>query len=308
MAGSLLSPAAALFQGAAQTESGISERAMQERIAADARRSKTVDEVINSAMQIHGANQRQQISEQGASERQQAEIESQFLTMTPTLKKGAAEVTGDPSWNEIPDGYKMRADVYSGLLSSGTAMYKMNQPQTLEVQEGDQVFTAEYDPKTRQLRKLTKGGEKFSPDQKDTSKTGGVLNPFTLQNIVRQDEKTLLTLLDGKGRKGIPSEGIIPGYSDKEKAKLATLRSLATRLRSNYTNLQKVEANRGLQPTEIDPEVLNTIDQLLAVEKPKPTGAAATKIILIGTDGKKYSIENTPEKVKKALENGFRRP
>lgn len=318
--GQLMGSAVSAFNSAGAIEEGISERAMKERVAADDRRSKQSTELLSTGIQQYGANKRQQVSEEGANQRQQTELDAQFITLTPQMKKGAAEVTEDPSWNDIPDGYKMRADVYSSLLSVGTEMKRINKPQTLEIQEGDQVYTAEYDPKTRQLRKLTSGGNRFSPDSRDGKKGGAQLNPFTLQNIVRQDEKTLLAQLGGKGKKGIPSAGGVDKLLSKisggriqelnteEKAKLATLRALAQRMKNNYQNLADLEVERGLQPTVLDPEVSAVIDQLVGSgreqeQTPKPEGASGTKVQMKGPDGKTYMIPSA--NVQKAMERGF---
>lgn len=316
--GQLLGSATSAFNSAAATQEGISERAMKERVAADDRRSKQNTELLSTGIQQYGANKRQQVSEEGANQRQQKELDAQFITLTPQMKKGAAEVTEDPSWNDIPDGFKMRADVYSSLLSVGTEMKRVNKPQLLEIQEGDQVYTAEYDPKTRTLTKKTTGGNRFSPDSRDGKKGGAQLNPFTLQNIVRADENTLLTQLGGKGKKGIPkaggidkllskvSGGRIEELNTEEKAKLATLRALAQRMKNNYQNLADLEVERGLQPTVLDPEVSAVIDQLVGngrEAEPKPEGASGTKVKMTGPDGKTYMIPSA--NVSKALERGF---
>ena len=320
--GQLLGAATSAFNSAADTQSGISDRAMKERVAADDRRSKQSTELLTTGINNYSAGKRQQAQQESAERMNQADIEAQFITLTPQLKKGAADVTGDSSWNEIPDGYKMRADVYSSLLSVGTKMADIQKPQLLEIQEGDQVYTAEYDPVTRKLTKKTAGGNRFSPDQRDGKRgSGAQLNPFTLQNIVRQDEKTFLSQLGGKGKKGIPSAsgmdkllsrvsgGMIDELNDDEKAKSATLRSIAQRMKTNYQNLADLETERGLNPTQIDPDVMNAIDTLLGtggtqtVEKPQ--GASGTKVRMIGPDGKPYMIPS--QNVSKALERGFRK-
>lgn len=315
--GQLLGAATSAFDSAARTEEGISDRAMKERVAADDRRSKQTTDLLTTGINNYSAGKRQQAQQESAERMNQADIEAQFITLTPQLKKGAAEVTGDKSWDEIPDGYKMRADVYSSLLSVGTRMADINKPQLLEIQEGDQVYTAEYDPVTRKLTKKTAGGNRFSPEQRDGKKSGGAqLNPFTLQNIVRQDEKTFLAQLGGKGKKGIPAQGDFGKFMSKitegrmgelsteEKAKLATLRALAQRMKNNYQNLADLETERGLQPTVLDPEVSQVIDQLLGngVET-KEEGASGTKVKMKGPDGKEYMIPSA--NVSKALERGF---
>lgn len=308
--GQLMGSASAAFKGAADTEQGISDAAYKERVADSDRASKERTEFGTTAIQQYSANQRMKASEEGANQRQAQEIESQFITLTPTLKKGAASVTGDNSWHDIPDGYKMRADVYSSLLAAGSQMAKLHEPKTFEIEEGDQVYTAEYDPKTRKLRKLTSGGDKFSPDQKNGGKGGSQLNPFTLQNIVRGDEKTLLAQLGGKGKKGIPqaggmdkflsaiSGGRIAELSQEEQTKLATLKSLAQRMKNNYTNLANLETQRGLQPTQIDPEVMNTVDALLKEPVKKAHG---TTVRIRSKAGKEFDIPeaNLAEAIKR---------
>ena len=320
--GQLLGASTQAFSSAGAIQEGISERAMKERVAADDRASKQNTEMLTTGIQQYGANKRQQVSEEGADRRQQTELDAQFITLTPQMKKGAAEVTDDPSWNDIPDGFKMRADVYSGLLATGTTMKNINKPQLLEIQEGDQVFTAEYDPVTRKLTKKTAGGNKFSPDSRDGKRSGAQLNPFTLQNIVRADEKTLLAQLGGKGKKGIPSastkDKLVGGamgllgknydaLNTEERAKLTTLRALAQRMRNNYQNLADLEVERGLSPTVLDPEVMNVIDQLVGTgsEQPAPPPASGAKVRMIGPDKKPYMIPS--QNVQKALERGFRK-
>lgn len=309
---SLLTSAPALFQGAAQTQEGISERAYKTREGELNRRSATSDRMLSTGIETIAAGQRQRsgdaaamerqkVSEAGANQRQQEQIEAQFLTLTPQLKKGAAKVTGDNSWNEIPDNFKMRADVYSGLVASGVTNSNAYKPQTLEIKENDQVYTAEYDPKNKTLRKLTTGSADSDLEKARKPGGGAALNPFTLQNIIRNDEKTLLEQLGGKGKKGIPSKGMF-GYSDKEKAKLETLRSLATRTVKNYQNLRQLEIDRGLQPTDPDPEMMSALKAII-----NPGGASGSKVRLIGVDGKGYMFDSN--KVDKAVESGqYRRP
>ena len=320
--GQLLGASTQAFSSAGAIQEGISERAMKERVAADDRSSKQNTELLTTGINNYSAGKRQQSQQETAKEMQQTELDAQFVTLTPQMKRGAAEVTEDPSWNDIPDGYKMRLDVYSGLLATGTQMKNINKPQTFEIQEGDQVFTAEYDPKTRQLRKLTKGGNKFSPDSRDGKRSGAQLNPFTLQNIVIADENTLRAQLGGKGKKGIPSastkDKLVGGamsllgkdyesLNTEEKAKIATLRALAQRMKNNYANLADLEVERGLSPTMLDPEVSAVIDQLVGTgtEQPAPQPASGTKVRMIGPDGNPYMIPS--QNVQKALERGFRK-
>jgi len=275
----LLGPAAGLFKGAADTQAQITADQTTRLEGAANRSANLTREVVGSGIQQIGAMEREKasnaaamerekVSQAGASERQQADIEAQFITLTPTLKKGAAQVTGDKSWNEIPDGYKMRADVYSGLLSTGSKMYENNQPKTLTIQEGDQVYTAEYDPVTRKLRKLTEGGEKFNP-KTGTGAGGKNLNPITLQTRIAQDEKTLLTAMGAKGDKGIPGQGLFGDtfIGDKGKAKLASYRTIAQRLKDNYVNLEKLSDEKGLQFTPPSEETLTAINGILGQDE-----------------------------------------
>lgn len=325
--GQLLGAATSAFNSAAQTQEGISDRAMKERVATDDRRSKQATDLLTTGINNYSAGRRQQAQQDVAKEMQQTELDAQFITLTPQMKKGAAEVTEDPSWNDIPDGFKMRADVYSSLLSVGTEMKRVNKPQLLEIQEGDQVYTAEYDPKTRKLTKKTVGGNRFSPDTRDGKKGGTQLNPFTLQNIVRQDEKTLLAQLGGKGKKGIPSasikDNVVGGVKKffggnyealnaEEKAKIGTLRGLAQRLKNNYQNLADLEESRGLSPTQMDPSTMEAIDALLGTgaEQPTPEGAPGTKIRVQapnpGPDGKPVFGYIAQEKLTEKLKAGYK--
>lgn len=317
---SLYGEASSLLQGATRTRQGDDELALRRQQLREERDVQTAQAISGGLTK--GAEQflenkrtaatnaatleRERIQQAGATQREQAQIEAQFVTITPQLAKGAIGITGDNGWNDLI-GQKMRVDVYSGLLSSAARMAEANQPKTFKAREGDQEFEFEYDPRTRTAKRLTAGGEAFSPDQKDGSKvTGTKLNPFTLQNIVKADEKTLLTQLGGKGAKGIPEAGLfdklvgkIGGQelSEKEQAKLATLRSLATRLKNNYVNLANLETERGLNPTQVDPQVMEVIDKLLEEKTPPPTTVRVkTK------SGKIFDIP--ADKVEEALKRG----
>lgn len=307
----LYNEAGSLLQGAVKARQADDELALERSKLMDARDTRMINAIsggFTEGAKQYGENKRnaatnaaalekEKMQQAGETQRTQSQVDAQFITITPQLAKGAIGATGDNGFNDLI-GQKMRADVWSGLLTASINTSKLNQPQTLDIQEGDQVYTAEYDPKTRQLRKLTEGGNKFSPDQRDgKTGSGAKLNPFTLQNIVKADEKTLLAQLGNKGAKGIPEQsgldklmskvtnGAIGELDDKEQAKLATLQSLATRLKNNYTNLANLETERGLQPTQVDPQVMDVIDKLLQPQQPKPEGAAGTKVKVINPQG-----------------------
>jgi hypothetical protein len=323
MAGDLLSPAASLFRGAAETQEGLLANQTKRLEGAADRSSAFQRDVVGQGIQQVGAAQRQQASEKAAGDRQQVEIESQFLTLTPVLKKGAAEVTGDKSWHDIPDGYKMRADVYSGLITAGVRMNEVDKPKVLQVQEGDQVYEAEYDPKTRKLRKLTAGGEKWNPDAgkgKGTGASGKNLNPMTLQTRIAQDEKTLLTAMNAKGGKGVPGTGLF-GHTfdtDKDVAKLASYKTIAQRLKDNYANLQQISDQQGLQFTPPSEETLTAMNTLLGEEKPtvtpaaptpaqatpKPAPAASTMVLVISPNGQRGYVPRA--KLKEKISAGYK--
>lgn len=325
----LYGEASSLLQGAARTKQAQNELELEQQKIKENRQIRTADAIsggITKGAEQYFENkragatnatilERERMQQEGANKRQQQDFDAQFITITPQLAKGAIGVTGDNGWNDLI-GQKLRADVYSAMLSARARLAERQEPRTFEIEEGDKVYTAEYDPKTRQLRKLTTGSNKFSPDQRDGKKgSGGTpLNPLTLQNIVRQDEKTLLTQLGGKGAKGIPqasgidkllntlSRGKIEELDDKETAKLATLRSLATRLKNNYVNLNNLETERGMQPTSVDPEIMQVIDKLLA---PPEQGAAGTTVLMRTKGGKEVNVPK--DKVEEALKRGATR-
>lgn len=312
---SLYGEASSLLQGANRTRQVDDELALERakiREARDVRTAEAISGGLTEGAKQFGENrrvkatnaaalERERIQQTGALEREQAQIDAQFITITPQLAKGAIGVTGDNGWNDLI-GQKLRADVYSGMLSSAIKMSEQRQPKTFEIQEGDQVYTAEYDPTTRQLRKLTAGSNKFSPTERgEKAKEPKKLNVFTLQNIVRQDENTLRTALGGKGRKGIPSEGIIPGFSDKETAQLANLKSVAARLKTNYQNLSQLEADNNLQSTAPDAEVIAAIDKLLAQPE---EGASGTKIRVQAPNGQFGFIPK--DKLQEKLKLGYK--
>ena len=100
--------------------------------------------------------------------------------------------------------------------------------------------------------------------------------------------------LGAKGAKGIPERsdvgkaveaatgGLstllgITGISDKDKAKLANLKNVALRLKTNYQNLPKLEAERGLDPSSPDPEIVAIIDKLLEGSQAPTTVRVKTK-------------------------------
>lgn len=320
----LYGDASSLLQGATKARGDLNTLDMENQKLADARNSEALKAVgtaseVGAKTYMNSQDNQQKTAEAegaqtGANSRNQKEIDAQFITITPQLAKGAIGATGDNGWNDLI-GQKMRVDAYSGLLTAAIHM----SPKTLEIQEGKNVYTADYDPKTKQLRKIAGPGDKWSPDQMDGEKGGGggQLNPFTLQNIVRNDEKTFLEQLGGKGAKGIPQQGeagaffskLTNGYvgdlSDTEKAKLATLRSMAQRIKNNYTNLATLEESRGLQPSQPDPTVSDAIGKILSSGSDQaPQGAAGTKVKMISPEGIPGYLP--ADKVPEALKRGFK--
>lgn len=314
----------ALLQGALDAQQQHNKLEMEAKKEKEQRQQDEIQSIADAVTKGAETYQKGKIAK-GEQDVKREDINSQFITLTPDLAKGAAAATEDEGWNQQV-GSKMRADVYSSLLSYGARMAGVNKTREVNITEGEgenaKVYPAIFDPKTNTVTKAKsatgeepKGGSKFATKRLGASGSGaGGLNPLTLQNIVRQDEKTLLSQLGGKGAKGIPEQSAIGGLmskitsgrmgdmSDKEKAKLATLKSLAARMKTNYANLQMLEQEKGLQPTQVDPSVMETIDKLLTTE-----GASGSKIPLIGIDGKTYKIPK--DKVEEAIKSGkFHRP
>lgn len=207
--------------------------------------AKGTSEGMQSATRQNIAKGQQQV--------EQNKIDAQFIKLTPDLAKGAASATGDDGWMKQV-GTSMRSDVYSSLLSYGAKTKaeqdRANKPLKITHQDStgktveemvapDPDNPGSYKTVTDSTGAPVGGGAKFKPAAVATPKPQ---TPASLTAQNQRDEKTLLSAMSGKGAKGIPSDNVVTrslgmGMSDKDKAKMAMLRSVATRLKQNNPNM-----------------------------------------------------------------------
>lgn len=255
MASDYLGQTTQLLLGALQADqekNKLSQRATEDKQAQTADTIKSVAGAAQSGAEAYAKGK--QVKDTNASnERQnQASIDAQFIKLTPQLAQGAASATGDDGWMK-QIGTSMRSDVYSSLLSYGAKTKaeqdRANKPIKISRQDSNGKTVEEMvipDPDNPGSYKTVTdakgapvgGGAKFKPAAVATTKPQ---TPASLTSQNQRDEKTLLAAMSGKGAKGIPDPNSVGskvfGVSDKDKAKMAMLRSVATRLKANNPSM-----------------------------------------------------------------------
>jgi hypothetical protein len=171
MPNTLYGEAAGLLRGAAETKiAGEGLRQKDRALAA---------ETAQSGLKVAGGLVERKMAEEGALQREQLQQEKQFITLTPELAKGAAQVTGDESWNQAV-GQKLPVAAYSALLIHGHTKDIANNYDFQDAVEGDNTQTYLLNRRTGDripIGKAGKGGKGrsaasgMSADDKEFIKT-----------------------------------------------------------------------------------------------------------------------------------------